>query len=134
MTNQRRRLPLLLLLLPCCAMAPACAGARAREHALLPALVEVWPRIREGIEREAGVQGSADAAAAIAAADAALQSGDLAAIAAVPWPLLDELALSDLQRRAAAGQLGPDVVPILRGRMQQFVAQRAKLLRTPHEQ
>lgn len=130
MTNQRRRLPLLLLLLPCCAMAPACAGARAREHALLPALVEVWPRIREGMAREAAAQGRAEASGVVEAADVALRSGDLSAIAAVPWPLLDELALADVQRRAAAGQLGPDVVPILRGRLEQFAAQRTKLLRS----
>jgi hypothetical protein len=110
-------------------MVSACAGAIPRENVLMPALQEVWPRVREGIEREVVHQPSAEASSTLAAADIAMAGKDVAAVAAVNWEILDHLAVADLERRTSTGEVGPDVVPILRGRLNRFATERAKLVR-----
>lgn len=111
-------------------IAAACAGTTARAEVLLPALRQAWAGIRGGVERELVVAPDAAGTAALAGADAALRSGDQIAVAAVAWPVLDALAMADITRRTAAGQIGPGVAESWRERLRQFAAARATFNRS----
>lgn len=108
----------------------ACAGATARTEVLLPAMRQAWPPIRVAIERELVVAPDSTGSAALAGADAALQSGDPIAVAAVAWPVLDAMAQSDTTRRVDLGQIGPGVADSLRERLRQFASARATFTRS----
>jgi hypothetical protein len=115
-----RRSPLLLLLL---AAVPACTAVGAKQVALLPSLQQSWPKWRGDVQRELAAAPDPGGSAAVAAADAALQDGAPAAVAAVDWRLLVRLAEGDIARRAKAGDLGPDVAEIMRARLRRFLVE-----------
>jgi hypothetical protein len=105
----------------------ACAGATARTEALLPAMREAWPPIREGAAREIVASGQVEAGPSLAAADEAITTGDPVKVAAAPWAVVDSLAAADIDRREPA--LGPNSATSLRERLRQFQAARASYTR-----
>ena len=119
------------LLSACMVLAPslafiACAGTSARMNVMLPAISQSWAHIRVQCMREADAAGAHDAARPIvAAADAAVASGDVVAIVAVDWPVLDALAEGDVVRRLASQAIGPITAESLRGRLAEFIEARA---------
>lgn len=118
--NSVRRSPLLLLLL---AVAPACTSVGAKQVTLLPALQQSWPKWRDDVQRELAAAPDPGSSAAVAAADAAMESGSPTAVAAVDWRLLVRLAEGDIARREKAGELGPDVAEIQRARLRRFLTE-----------
>lgn len=128
----RRRAPLFLLLLSSllCLAASACAGAAARTTATLPAMRAAWSAIKIEAEREAAATQSAEGVQAVVVADGAMQAGDVAAIVAAPWPIVHQLAEGDIQRRVAAGQIGPGVAQSLREELRLFASSRSTYTRT----
>ena len=119
------RVGLLLVLL-----VAACTGNAARQHALLPTLRTSWTSIRVEVLREADVVQHATGAAVVAAADEALAAGDPIKVAAVDWPTAEQLAADDVDRRVAAGLIGPGVGGSLRERHARFTEQRLTFTRT----
>ena len=111
-------------------IAAACAGTTARTEVLLPAMQQAWPPIHDAIERELAVAPDAAGTAALAGADAALQSGDPIAVASVAWAVLDALHEADATRRVDLGQIGPGVAESLRERLRQFAAARLTFTRS----
>ncbi|MBL8756326.1 MAG: hypothetical protein JNK15_23735 [Planctomycetes bacterium] len=103
-------MPLMLLL-------AACAGTAARQQVLLPAIAGAWSDVRLQVVRELLQVPNTEATAAVAAADRAIASGDAVQVATVPWPLIEQTALADVDRRLAADQIGPLVAESLRGRI-----------------
>lgn len=115
-------LPLLLLL-------AACAGNVARQEVLLPAIVSSWQSVKVQVERELRAAPDVAGDAAVVSADDALAKGDPVAIAAAPWPLLEQLALADITRREGAAEIGPGVAKILRARLADMAESRSLYLR-----
>lgn len=116
-------------LLPFLGTCSSCAGAAARERTLLPAMQTAWQSIRVAVERQVGTMDDLTQKAALAAADAALQTGDVVAVASVPWQLLEDAHEADVVRRIAAGEIGPGVAGSLSERLAQFRAARTTYLR-----
>ncbi|MBL8752281.1 MAG: hypothetical protein JNK15_03185 [Planctomycetes bacterium] len=120
-------LPILFLLVA--SLLVSCAGTAARQSALLPAIASSWSAVRVQVTRELAAAPDPAGTAAVFDADAALAKGDPVAIAAVPWSLLEGLALADVQRREAAAEIGPGVAKILRGRLADLAESRSLYLR-----
>jgi hypothetical protein len=118
----------LLLLFGTCS---SCAGTAARDNVLLPAMQNDWQSIRTAVDRQVSTVDDLAQRQALAAADAALQTGNPAAIAAVPWQLLDDAHEADVVRRIAAGEISPGVADSLRERLRQFAIARQTMTRTP---
>jgi len=104
----------------------ACAGVRARESVLLPAMRAAW----EGISADVGA-GIVDLAASgtpasteslRAAADVAraLQAGDVAQVAAARWDIVEPIAQRGIDARLAKHEIGPGVAASLRERVRKF--------------
>lgn len=129
--NSLRKSPFLNLLLASCALiAMACAGMAARSGMLAPAMAQAWGGIRVQVVRELGLEPNAAGSIALADADVALAAADPVKVAAVEWPLLDELTEADVARRLAAQAIGPITAESLRGRLADFVDARAIYTRT----
>lgn len=109
----------------------ACAGTAAREHVQLPALANAWSRLRVGVERELAAAPSPAGAAALEQADRAFVVGTPAAVAVVPWPMLEQLARDDATRRLQAGEIGPGVAESRLALVDDFARSRALYLRIP---
>lgn len=92
----------------------ACAGARAREDVLLPALRGEWPHVRA-----LAVRGDARIEPTAARMDGALAAGDRPAIAAT-WPPLETAALAGVQAELAAAEIGDHGATIARETVHQF--------------
>jgi hypothetical protein len=125
-TPQRMRAAMFAALL---CLAVACAGAAAREQLLLPAMAGTWSKVRPQVVRELAVAPNAEASAAVAEVDAAFDVGPGSRLAAVRWPLLEQLAENDIARRLAAGEIGPGVAESLRGLLADLAESRAQYLR-----
>lgn len=91
----------------------ACAGTKAREYVLIPAMEVAWPPIAEAALRE-------DPAAPVDLMAEALAARDRIALSRVDWPWLMLLAERDIARREAAGEIGPSAANLLRERILQF--------------
>ena len=102
------------LLLPILLLAGACAGARAREDVLLPALRGEWPHVRA-----LAVRGDAQIAPTAARMDGALAAGDRPTIAAV-WPPLEVAALAGVQVELDSAEIGDHGATIARETVHQF--------------
>jgi hypothetical protein len=89
----------------------ACAGARARQHVLLPAMRTAWVSIAP----EARVGGATEEQ--VSAMDAALETGF---VEVGGWPTLRDLALVGIQMRLENGEIGIGVAALLRERVRQF--------------
>lgn len=125
MKTIRRILPFLLLILV------ACAGAAARQNLLLPSMQQAWVGVRAQVaDQLLHVEDSATTAE-LAGADAALQTGDAVAVAAVDWPRIDAAAEASIERRVQAQDIGPAVAESLRERLRQFANARQTYTRTP---
>ena len=105
----------------------SCAGAAARANVLLPAMQADWQSIRVAVDRQVATVDDLAQRQAVVAADAAMATGDPVAIAAVPWPLLDDAHEADVVRRIAAGEISPGVADSLRERLRQFAIARTTL-------
>jgi hypothetical protein len=115
----------------------ACAGLTARQEVLLPALQMAWPGVSEsvtaGIESGRTTERLTDPEAAMLAGardatSVALDSGDAAALAVVPWlPLRDE-ANAGIAHRIAEGEISTGVGESLKERVRQFTEARATFL------
>lgn len=129
MTNHRTRLlPLLLAIIPACA--PSCAGTRARESVLLPAIRADWAAIRVEAERSAKAL-SPEGSPLIAQADHAIEVGSVPLIVAVDWATIDALAAADVQRREDMAEIGTGVAASLRERHRLFIEARRTFTTTP---
>ena len=106
----------------------ACAGTTARTEALLPAMRQAWVGIRPAVERHITSIDDLTYNQALAAADAALASGEPVSFASVAWQLIDESHEADVARRVKAGEIGPGVAESLRERLAQFADARATFL------
>lgn len=109
----------------------ACAGVKARENVLMPAMSQAYstsiqPMVQRGAELP-GVDSSAVEAADVAMVEA-LDSGERERVAAVDWSLLRAAAEGDVSARLQAGEIGPGVAASLRGLLEEFTVQRARLL------
>ena len=80
----------------------ACAGTKARENVLVPAMQVAWPRI-EAVAMLAATEAEAPV---IARFGAAVVSGDPMRIAALPFEPVRVLALQGIAARLADGTLG----------------------------
>lgn len=129
------------------ALLASCAGARARDHVLMPLARQSWPDVRTDVERGVG-----DALAAseftIADADAAideanwleetLEAGQRLPLAGFDFEaLLGPLAERGIQAQLAAGEVGPNGAEVLRRHLDLFrqtlslIADRPTLVGTP---
>ena len=81
----------------------ACAGTRARENALIPAMQVSWPRI----EALALLAAEEEEAVVVRDFGAAIVSGDPLRIVALPFEPVRILALQGIQGRLTDGTLGP---------------------------
>lgn len=106
-----------------------CTGTAAREQLLLPAIAGSWGKVRPMVERELERTPDAEAAAALVDVDAAVKVGPPSRLAAVQWPRLEQLAEADIDRRLAAGEIGPGVAKSLRGLLADLAESRAVYLR-----
>lgn len=80
----------------------ACAGTKARENMLVPAMQVAWPRI-EAVAMLAATEAEAPV---VVAFGAAVVSGDPERIAALPFEPVRVLALQGVAARLADGTLG----------------------------
>jgi hypothetical protein len=129
MTTQRFRVWSLSALFFLSCLAAACFGTAARDNLLLPSMGGSWSKVRPMVERELARVPNAEAAAAVVEVDKAIDTGPPARLAAVRWPLLEQLAEDDIARRLAAGEIGPGVATSLRGLLADLAESRAQYLR-----
>lgn len=106
----------------------SCLGTAARQSTLLPALHTAWQNMREQVAREVVAAGSIEASGDIMAADAALAAGDQTQVASVNWTRLEQLAVADIERRTASGDLSAPAAAILGERVRQFREARIALV------
>jgi len=106
----------------------ACAGVSARENGLMPAMAQAYttgisPLIGRGADA-AGVDVSAESDAFLNA----LESGDRELVRPLDWTALRSFALSGIQVRLDAGEIGPGVSRSLLETIAQFDARHSQLL------
>jgi hypothetical protein len=115
--------------------AHSCAGTRAREHVLLPVVQEVWPSVREDIDRGLKVfaESGADAVMfehatvevsvlreSLRLLDLAIVAGDRAAIKAADWKSLEVTARIGIADQVMSGEIGELVADSLLQRLDEF--------------
>jgi len=95
-------------------MIAACAGSTARKKALVPAVQSAWT----GIAKDASGHDPTE----LATFDAAIKSGDIAALKTVTqlWPGIQASALSGIDARVTAGEISEGVALSLRERIKNF--------------
>ena len=110
-------------------LSSACAGLKAREEILMPAMKIAWRAISKNVEQ--GIEASlatADIDAVLAAGirseiiamDSALASGDPLRVADVNWHRLKRMAEAGINARRASGEIGYGVAQILLERLKKF--------------
>lgn len=108
----------------------SCVGTQARNNSLLPATQMAWIGVRADIERgalAAGISADPSIPVLVATLDGALQTGDAAGIAAVPWSFLAPYGERGIADRVAKGELAPTLASSLLERLRQFGAALARL-------
>lgn len=102
-------------------LALACAGSRAREHALWPTIASTWPAVHEAVV--VGLDGatpSPAAMAAIAQVEAAVQADDYRLLQDTDWPAVEPLARLGVQVRVDRGEVSEGVSVSLLERIDRF--------------
>lgn len=97
-------------------LAFSCAGTKARENVLLPALRAAWVGVQEDALRNPDQSESA----AIAQMSAALQNGDAVAVAVVNVQLIVTAAMRGIDLRISQGEISPGVAISLKERVSNF--------------
>ena len=107
----------------------ACAGVKARDHALLPVAKMVYVNVRADIDRgiadavEDNDMTASAAASATALADqlgSVLDSGDRSQLAGFPWPALEAMAVRGVQDMIDDGEVSEGVATVLLQRIANF--------------
>lgn len=112
----------------------ACAGVKARETVLMPAMAQAWSTpLMKQVEAAAvaGLPEGVDPAAVrekAAAMQIALDSGDRYAVNSGDWAMLRSAALAGIQARVKAGEIGPGVGLSLVETVRQFDQRMTQLL------
>jgi hypothetical protein len=104
----------------------ACAGIRARDMALLPAVKTAWTSVQQDVLR-----GDPELVVEVADLTAAFDSGDRVQIAIVAGRTIDtllEAAQSGIDARLVAGEIGLGVAASLRERLRLFEESIEKLV------
>lgn len=118
-------LPVILGTMLTAVIATSCAGTKARENVLMPAMALAWSTvIAPHAER-----GGADVVQ-LDNVQVLLDSGDRDAAAAIAaaWLSLREDALRGIDLRLAVGEIGPNGANVFRETVRQFTARVAQLL------
>ncbi len=105
------------------AIAVSCAGQKAREHVLLPAMRQAWPGVKEDAERGlvlAPEQYIEPGRAEIAAMEAALESGATIRVALAAFELTPALAMLAINDMVAKNEIAIEVANSLVERLVQF--------------
>jgi len=93
----------------------ACAGVKARETVLMPAMAQAWSTVLAKHVEAAVAAGQPEGSNPetvrdqAAAMQAALDSGDRYAVHSVDWATLRVAALAGVQVRVSANEIGPGV-------------------------
>lgn len=112
----------------------ACAGVKARETVLMPAMAQAWSTVlAKHVEAAAAAgqpEGSNPATVReqAAAMQAALDSGDRYAVFSVDWATLRVAALAGVQVRVSANEIGPGVGLSIVETVRQFDQRMTQLL------
>lgn len=120
-TLRSRSVAALLAVLALCS-ACASAGGAAREQALVPALAQAWPAVRDNLARGAVEQG-VDASGAIAQWESAFAVSDQDALVMLrdqTWADVRALAVLGVDARMQAGEIGPGVAASFLERINRF--------------
>jgi len=99
----------------------ACAGSRAREHALWPQVASTWPAVHESVVT--GLDGAPPPPAAAAAIDqieGAVQADDYQLLQGVDWSMVEPLARLGVQVRVDRGEVSEGVSASLLERIDRF--------------
>ncbi len=113
-------LPILVLL------AAACAGTKARDKVLLPAVATAWPPVKKDAEAGAALLADASQKAIVTQRitdmDAAIAAKDRIALAALRagWPSIRAAAESRIQDRVKKGEISIGVSQSLLERVKKF--------------
>jgi hypothetical protein len=107
-----------------------CAGLKAREHVLLPAMKMAWAGITNDVD--AGLtELTVDEAARVRAEQSRmtlfLDASDVDGILMVDWRLLRETAEKGILKRLRLGEVGPGVAKSLHERLVMFTRALLKL-------
>ncbi len=118
-------------------LASACAGIKARETVLMPAMKVAWISVSKDVERgileslEIEDIDAVDASglrSEIIAMDVALESGDPMRVADVNWHRLNQIAKIGIEARYDQGEIGLGVRSLLLKRLARFHTAYVKLL------
>lgn len=114
-------------------LALACAGTRARETVLMPAMAQQWSHtLAPHVEAAAAAGAVATPAAELreksAAMQTALDSGDRYSVSAADWNVLRPAALAGVQVRVDAKAIGPGVGLSMVEAVRQFDERMTQLL------
>ncbi len=102
--------------LPALLILTACVGSRARDNVLLPRMAAAFPAIAANAGGSEGPRASD-----IRTVEQALSEDRFALPAATAsWHRVRSAAVSGLDARAAAGELGPTVLEVLKTRVRKF--------------
>lgn len=102
----------------------ACAGTKAREEALMPAMELAWQGILPDVERVA----TGEVLEQAAALTVVLEERDIHGLAAIDVPLLIVWADRGISERLEAGEIGPGVAASLRERLSKFTEAYLKVI------
>lgn len=105
----------------------SCMGHLSRQHAVPAALREMWPPIRAAAVREAEAAPLPAAIEHVHHADQALAAADPSLLLLVQWEPIESAAAACIERRLAAGELGPAGAGLQRDHLAEFRALRQRL-------
>lgn len=103
----------------------ACAGNKARQEALFPAVQMVWPNVKADIQRGIDVAGLADDTVLlgqIEQIDNAVDNDNYFLLYGVAWSVLEPYGQAGIADRVATGEVHPLVADSLKERLKNFGA------------
>lgn len=106
----------------------ACAGVSARENVLMPAMSKAFATVVAPAVDRGATEAGVDLGDAVQVFQDALDSGDREQVRVLDWSGLRALALSGIQARVDAGEIGPGVARSLLETVNQFDARHSQLL------
>lgn len=107
-----------LLLVAACS--GGCAGAQARSEVLWPTVKNVWPRVKQDVERGAGTPIPAPIQTSIDRLDAAIAADNWRQLDDVDRGILTNAAALGIRDRVDAEEISEGVAESLRERLRQF--------------